>query len=104
MPSPDLDMAQDLAESIAARLAISEELASGIAAALDDMFDRGYAGSRIKFGPGESDDMPAAWAEKALTRLHDHHPDTFGAVMLHVMGIEKTPARSHKRAAGQPGQ
>lgn len=43
----------------------------------------------VPFGPREDDRMPYTWAERGLTWLHQTHPNIFGDMMLHTMGVER---------------
>ena len=48
---------------------------------------------RVRFTerPDRPDDtIPLSWAEQGMCFLHEHYPEIFGRMMLHVMGIEKT--------------
>ena len=47
----------------------------------------------VKFGKRDDDVMPHSWAERALTWLHEHHPATFGDMMLATMNV---PAHTTK--------
>lgn len=51
---------------------------------------------RVRFTerPERPDDtIPLSWAEQGMCFLHEHYPEIFGRMILHVMGIEKTRGR-----------
>jgi hypothetical protein len=50
--------------------------------------------SRISFGPRDDDDMPASWASRGLTWLHENNPGVFGQMMLAVVGIDRKARRT----------
>jgi hypothetical protein len=52
---------------------------------------------RVKFGPGDSDDVSLAIASRMLRILREKHPDMFGKVFLEAYGIEK---KARARANG----
>lgn len=40
---------------------------------------------RVAFGDGETDHLPAEWAEGVLRKLFDRHRGTFGALLAEVV-------------------
>lgn len=44
---------------------------------------------RVKFGARDDDSMPASWAERGLTWLHDTKPAVFAEMMLAIVGVQK---------------
>ena len=42
----------------------------------------------VSVGPRDDDKMPHSWAERALTWLHEKHPNIFGDAMMATMGVD----------------
>jgi len=72
------------------------------------MLDFVQTARRVKFGPGPTDDMPAEWADRGLTWLHDAYPVVFARMMMAITGIDPdlltAPQRSHKAKGAGNGQ
>jgi hypothetical protein len=39
----------------------------------------------VKFGAGETDEMPIEWAERVLTNWRNEHPEQFGRALAKVV-------------------
>ena len=53
-----------------------------------------HAPPRVRFGDGDTDDMPILWAERGLTWLKKNRPDVFMDMMHAIFGIERAARRS----------
>lgn len=49
----------------------------------------GHPPAYVKFGPGTTDEMPHAWAQRGLTWLKTNRPTVFADMMLAVLGVER---------------
>lgn len=45
----------------------------------------------IKFGPGETEEVPADWASTMLTLLKQKNPKLFGDLLVEAIGAVKSP-------------
>jgi hypothetical protein len=61
------------------------------------MEDTETAVVRVKFGPGDSDDVALIIASRMLRILREKQPEMFGRVFLEAYGIEK---KARARANG----
>jgi hypothetical protein len=57
-------------------------------------YDVPPAAQDIKFGPRDDDAMPASWASRGLTWLHEHNPKVFGDMMLAITDTSAKPKRT----------
>jgi len=45
----------------------------------------------VRFGDGDTDLMPADWAEDMIRRLYADHRGIFAALMLKRLGVDRLP-------------
>ena len=55
--------------------------------------------ARVRFGDGDSQDMPLLWAENGLRWLYEHRRQAFADMMLAVMETGFTTGRAVKNGS-----
>jgi hypothetical protein len=54
---------------------------------------------RVKFGPGDTQEIPLDWAEKGLCWLYENRRQAFADMMLSVMDTGMQTGNARKNAA-----
>jgi hypothetical protein len=54
---------------------------------------------RVRFGPGDTQEIPLDWAEKGLCWLYEHRRQVFADMMLAVMDTGFQTGNARKNAA-----